>query len=416
MDEQAAAPVRYHGAAIALHWLIAALLVYQFALGLRLDEATGPVKFTAFQMHKSIGITVLLLSLLRLGLRLVLRRPAEVGEGVQRLGARLVHFGFYAVMILAPLSGWIIVSTAKIKLPTMLFGLLPWPHLPLPAGANAPAGFAHVALAWSLPALIALHLAGVIYHMRKRDAVPQRMFTAGVAPLAGLIRGLLVLAAVAWLGLAGPVPKLWAIAPSTGPVAAALPEPSDSDSAEEAGVIPSPSATGSDAATAVSCEWTVAPGSRLGFATAYGNTPISGTFHKWQARIRFCEDDLPHASIAATIQLASADTADADRDENLKGESFFDTASFAQARFSAAGFRQLSPGRYAANGTLSLHGESKPVRLVFALKVNGDAASAQGSTSISRLAFGVGSGDWAATDQVPDAVTVQFTIRAHRAN
>ncbi|MFM5893008.1 MAG: YceI family protein, partial [Novosphingobium sp.] len=149
---------------------------------------------------------------------------------------------------------------------------------------------------------------------------------------------------------------------------------------------------------------------------AYGNTPVSGTFHKWQAKIRFCEDDLPRSSIAATINLASADTTDADRDENLKGASFFDTARFAQARFTASGFKQLAPGRYAANGTLSLHGTNRPVRLVFTLKLNGDAATAQGSASLSRLAFGVGSDEWAATDQIPDAVAVQFTIRARRAN
>ena len=80
MQEQAPYPARYHSAAIALHWVIAMLLVYQFTLGLRLDDATGPTKFTAFQLHKSIGITVLLLSLLRLALRIALPRPAEVGD------------------------------------------------------------------------------------------------------------------------------------------------------------------------------------------------------------------------------------------------------------------------------------------------------------------------------------------------
>lgn len=420
MTEAQQSPVRYHSAAIMLHWLIAALLVYQFALGLRLEDATGATKFNAFQFHKSIGITVLLLSLVRLALRLFLRRPAEVGDGVQRLGARLVHFGFYAVMILTPLTGWIIVSTAKVKLPTLLFGVIPWPHLAFPGSANEPAELAHTVLAWSLPLLIALHLAGVLYHLRLRDEVPQRMFSSGVAPAAGLIRGLAALAAVGLLGIAGPVPSLWGHA---GATAAPVPAPTDSGEASDAGAIiaaTEPAAEASEQAeattAATSCDWTVEPGSRLGFKAQYGGAPIDGTFHKWQAKIRFCEDDLPHASIAATVNLASADTADASRDENLKGESFFDTGRFAQARFNATGFKQVSPGRFAASGTLNLHGVSKPVRLAFALKVAGDAASAQGSTSLSRLAFGVGSGEWAATDQIPDAVAVQFTIRARRAN
>ena len=63
-----------------------------------------------------------------------------------------------------------------------------------------------------------------------------------------------------------------------------------------------------------------------------------------------------------------------------------------------------------------MHGVSRPVRLVFNLKLVGDTAEAQGSTTLNRLAFGVGSDEWAATDQIADPVTVQFTIRARRAN
>ena len=416
MSDQTPSPTRYHSAAILLHWLLAGLLVYQFMLGLRLDELKGAEKFTAFQMHKSIGITVLLLSLARVALRLFVPRPAEFGAGVQRLTARLVHWGFYAVMLLGPLTGWIVVSTSKIKVPTLLFGAVPWPHLPLPAAFNEPAELAHVVLVWSLPALILLHLAGVLYHWRLRDEVPGRMLPMGLASLAGIGGGLVWLAASAGLGLTGPLPNLWAAAPASAPAASMLPEPTATETTDAAEAEPTPTATASDAAIALSCDWTVEPGSRLGFTTQYGGTPINGTFHKWQAKIRFCEDEPAKASIAATINLASADTADADRDENLKGASFFDTARFAQARFNASGFKPLGPGRYAANGTLSLHGVNRPARLVFTLKLNGDAATAQGSASLSRLAFGVGSDEWAATDQIPDAVAVQFTIRATRAN
>ena len=153
---------RYHAAAMMLHWLLAALLVFQFALGLRLEDTATALKFTAYQFHKSIGITILLLSLTRLALRLVLPRPAELGNGWQKLAARLTHWAFYGVMLLVPLSGWIIVSTAKLKMPTMLFGLVPWPNLPLPVLFNDPAKLAHTVLAWALPALIALHVAAEI--------------------------------------------------------------------------------------------------------------------------------------------------------------------------------------------------------------------------------------------------------------
>ena len=408
---------RYHGAAILLHWLLAGLLVYQFALGLRLDTVSGAAKFTAFQLHKSIGITILLLSVARLALRLTLRRPAEVGEGLQKLAARLVHWAFYAIMLLAPLSGWIIVSTAKIKVPTMLFGVVPWPHLPLPAALNQPAVLAHTVLVWSLPALIALHVGAVLYHLRKRDEVPGRMFPTSVIGGTGVVGGLALLASAAGLGIGGPIPDLWSrpSAPSAEPVASAEPLAEPTTEPEATSAAPEPSETAAGAEVAVSCDWTVQSGSRLSFTAHYGGEPVNGTFRKWQAKIKFCADDLPHASINASINLASSVTGDADRDENLRGVSFFDAARFAQSRFTATGFKLLGPGRYAASGTLSLHGVNRPVRVVFTLVQSGAGATAQGSASLSRLAFGVGSDEWAATDQIPDAVAVQFTIRATRA-
>ena len=402
---------------MVLHWTLAVLLVFQFALGLRLDTvATGGPKFTAYQFHKSIGITILLLSLARLALRLTLRRPIEVGEGIQKLAARLTHWAFYAVMILAPLSGWIIVSTAKLKVPTTLFALIPWPNLPLPAAFNQPAALAHTVLAWSLPALIALHVAAVLYHLRKRDDVPDRMLPGPVPAAIGLASGAVLLALGAWLGADGPIPNLWSSKPAAAATVRAVALSPDVPSPPPSRAAPIPSENAPEGTQAVSCDWTVGPASRLGFTTHYAGEPITGTFHKWQARIKFCLDDLPHASIAATINLASADTRDASRDENLHGASFFDAARFAQARFTASGFKLVAPGRYAASGTLTLHGVSRPVKLVFNLKLVGDTADAQGSTALSRLAFKVGSDEWAATDQIPDPVTVQFTIRARRAN
>lgn len=411
-------PTRYHGAAIALHWLLAGLLVYQFALGLRLDTVSGVAKFTVFQLHKSIGITVLLLSLARVALRLAPPRPADFGEGAQKLAARLVHWAFYAIMLLAPLSGWIIVSTAKIKVSTMLFGAVPWPHLPLPSAFNQPAQLAHTVLVWSLPALIALHVGAVLYHLRKRDEVPGRMFPIALSLGSGIVAGMAWLALALGLGLGGPIPDFWNHANAPAPQPQNLPvtlvQPLTEPTATSAS--PEPTETAAGAEVAQSCDWKVEPASGLGFTAHYGADPINGSFRKWQARIRFCADDLPHAAISATINLASAATGDADRDENLRGVSFFDTAQFARSRFTASGFKLLGPGRYSASGMLSLHGVSRPVKLVFSLKLTGDNATAQGTTTLSRLAFGVGSDEWAETDQIPDAVAVQFTIRATRAN
>ncbi|MFM5923001.1 MAG: YceI family protein [Novosphingobium sp.] len=420
---------RYHRAAIALHWLIAALLVYQFALGLRLEGVHQPaLKFTAFQMHKSVGIAILVLSLARLALRIMVPRPEPVGTRLQQRLAGLAHAAFYAIMLLGPVTGWIIVSTARIKVPTLLFGLIPLPHLPFPAGAHDAAELGHVALAWLLPALLLLHLAAVVYHWRAADPVPRRMLPRAVAPGYGLPLALASLTACAAAGAAGPLPNLWSSltapspVPGSGSAIAATESPSEEALASEAPSLnpasETPSETASEAeseaAKVVSCDWTVAAGSRLGFTASYAGSPVNGTFRSWSARIHFCEDDLPNAAIDASIALGSVDTADASRDENLKGASFFDTASFARARFVAHGFKKLGPGRYSADGTLTLRGAARPVRLTFALKVTGETATAQGSAQLRRLAFGVGTDEWAATDQIADAVAVSFTIKARR--
>ncbi|MEL0210519.1 MAG: cytochrome b/b6 domain-containing protein, partial [Novosphingobium sp.] len=134
-------PERYSAIAIALHWAIALLLLFQIGLGWALEDLPkGAVQFAGYQFHKSVGITILLLSLARLVVRLFKARPAPVQDGkAQMMLASAVHVLLYAVMIVGPLTGWIIVSTAKVRLQTMLFGTIPWPDLPVGQAFHEPA-------------------------------------------------------------------------------------------------------------------------------------------------------------------------------------------------------------------------------------------------------------------------------------
>ncbi len=180
------ARTRYSTVAIILHWLIAALILTNIALGWRMDRIEGLTKFQLFQLHKSIGITVLLLSLVRLGWRLLNPPPplpAHMSR-FERIGARLSHWGFYAAMIVLPLSGWIIVSASVYNLPTLLYRTVPWPHLgfihDLPLATRKLVeddfGMFHVYLAWSLLALVALHVAAALkHHLFDRDEALVRM-------------------------------------------------------------------------------------------------------------------------------------------------------------------------------------------------------------------------------------------------
>lgn len=417
-------PTRYSTAAIALHWSLAALLLFQLALGWRMEDLPrGAEQFTQFQLHKSIGISILLLSVARLAIRYWKPRPAPSPDSPLNMAlAKGVHGLLYLVMIGGPLTGWIIVSTSRIKVDTMLFGMVPWPHLPLGRGWHEPAEEIHGALAWLFVALVVLHVAGALRHHVKREDLLGRMLPARLASHAALTAGAavalvgagLAYAAGQWLPVKGsaaapaaaPAPAA-AIAPEASPTPSTSPEPTPS-----ASETPTPEASASAATAAV--PWTVEPGGRLAFRADYSGNPVDGTFKRWDADIRFSPDDLANSRVRVTVDLASADTADGERDGMLKGESFFNTAAHPRATFTASGFRARGPGRYRAAGTLSLHGVSRPVVVDFELKLDGDRANASGTARLSRTAFGVGSGEWASTDQIGDGVTVMFRLRARR--
>lgn len=151
---------RYSKGAILLHWLLALTLAGEIALGFAMPkDASG---FALYQLHKSIGITILFLTFLRLGWRMTHARPAKLEGGINGFLASAVHFGFYAFMILAPLTGWAFVSTDPLDIPTILFGVVPWPHLPLPDSLNELAEVSHEWLAWIGIALFVLHVAGAL--------------------------------------------------------------------------------------------------------------------------------------------------------------------------------------------------------------------------------------------------------------
>jgi cytochrome b561 len=176
--------VSYSSVAKFLHWLMALGIIFMLALGWCLGLFEGSAKFAAIQLHKSIGITILLLSFMRLGWRLLYTPPPlpVTMPKWEQCAAHFGHFLLYAAMIGMPLSGWIMVSASRRNIPTILYGLIPWPSFPGVADSPNKAMIdgitdnIHYYLAFIFAALIVGHAAAAWrHHLFVRDDVLLRM-------------------------------------------------------------------------------------------------------------------------------------------------------------------------------------------------------------------------------------------------
>ena len=168
--------------AIVFHWAIAALFIGQVALGLVMTGLADdePIKFGLYQWHKSFGLLILLLGLVRLAWRLVNRVPDLPGNMAawEQRAARLAHVFLYAAIVLVPVTGWAFVSSSPLGIPTFAFYLIVVPHLPVPVSEAAEAVLQriHTSLALLSAAVAILHIGAALrHHFVLKDAVLRRM-------------------------------------------------------------------------------------------------------------------------------------------------------------------------------------------------------------------------------------------------
>ena len=169
------------------------------------------------------------------------------------------------------------------------------------------------------------------------------------------------------------------------------------------------------ATAAPATTWAVDPGkSKLGFTGQQSGAPFSGRFKTWTAAIAFDPAKPEAGHVSATVDVSSATTDDAQKDEAMPGSDWFDAANFAKATFEATGFTPKGPNSYETQGRLTLRGVTKDVTLPFTLTIVGDQAHAVGETKLVRTAFGVGQGSWSSGDMVALDVDVEFDLLATR--
>lgn len=177
MNNNASVATRYTTTAIALHWLIAVLIVGAFTLGwIMTDLGVSPLKLRMFNWHKWVGVTVLTLVIVRTIWRLTHPAPALLPMPAwQRKAANSLHHLLYVFMFLQPISGWVYSNAAGY--PIVYLGLLRLPNLVAKDKALADTWMeVHEILGWALLAAITLHvLAGLKHHLVDRDDTLRRM-------------------------------------------------------------------------------------------------------------------------------------------------------------------------------------------------------------------------------------------------
>ena len=139
-----------------------------------------------------------------------------------------------------------------------------------------------------------------------------------------------------------------------------------------------------------------------------------GKFTKLTLTLAFSPDNPAAGKLDVLVEMASADTGDKERDDTLKGVDLFAVARYPQAHFTSTQITKTASG-YDATGKLTLHGITREVHVPFSFRTADEPGGAvgylQGKTTIRRLDFGVGQGDWKSTEWVGNDVAVSYSLR-----
>ena len=162
-------------------------------------------------------------------------------------------------------------------------------------------------------------------------------------------------------------------------------------------------------------DWKMDPaGSKLEFIATFEKNPAPGVFREFDARLRFDPEKPAGGSLEVTVKVASADMNIPDVNKEIRNKDWFDYSGFPQAEFRSSDLRRDGKG-YVARGTLTLKGVKQAVEVPFTWSASGDGALMEGELTLERGAFGIGLGEWKATDTIGADVKVRFKVKLRKA-
>ena len=379
---------RYGGVAKTFHWLTALLILTLIPVALvanRLPYETGEqltTKAWLFSLHKTLGVTVFFVALLRILWAITQPKPAllNADHKIESWAAETAHWLLYGSLVLAPMSGWIHHAA------TSGFAPIWWPlgqGLPLVPKSETLAAITaglHSVFTKVMVITILAHIGGALkHHVIDKDATLRRMLPGHPAlpsldaphhSAAPLISALVIWAAA--LGLGGALGVYHSHGPA--PVALALED--------------------------VASDWTVEDGSIAIKVTQFG-TVVEGSFVDWTAAISFDETTQTGkaGTVEATISIPSLILGSVT--SQALGADFFDATTFPTAVF-AGDIMHASDG-FEAVGTLTIRDKSIPLILPFALTISESNADMLGRVTLDRRDFSIG-------DNMADESSLAFEV------
>ncbi len=360
---------RYTTVATILHWLIAAGIAAMLISGLIINQewlTEKSAQFTLFQWHKSLGVFILLAIIVRIIWRLTHpapQLPESLSTAEQRL-AKYGHLMLYALLIIMPISGWLMVSSSSTGIPTLVFKLFEWPHLPVPIkeGLNHFAHNGHYYGAIVLSLLLLGHIGAVIKHKLDGHSIMHRM------PLtrAAVISLVLASIAISLLSLrSGNVPLTQVVQ------------------------------TGSEQGT-------------ITFSGTNSDEPFQGTFTQWSLQTDLNPENGSMTEFNLTIETASATTGSSYEDGTLSGQDWFGVEQYPQATYLASTITKLNDSSYELQGKLTIKDQTHALNIPIAVS---DKHTIETQFTLSRLAYNIGLEADPEAEWVSDEIKVTATAK-----
>jgi len=158
-------------------------------------------------------------------------------------------------------------------------------------------------------------------------------------------------------------------------------------------------------------QWTLQPKeSKLTFVGIQADAEFEGTFERFDADIQFDPQDLAGSRFDVTIDMASVNSHDSERDDAIKSEDLFAVKQFPAAHYVADKFTAKGSNKFTGAGKLTLRNVTREVPIEFTFEQKSGSAWLKGAAQLKRLDFGVGQGDWKDTENVGNEVKVSFVL------